>query len=369
MKVLQVSKFYPPVHGGIEQVAFDISEGITKDEVKPVDVLCVDPFGRREGDEKFKYKVYRQKLLVQLFSTPLSLSFITRWRSIRNQYDVIHVHLPNPLAVLALFLFPPKGKIILHWHSDIVKQKKLLMFFYPLQKWILDRCEKIIVTSPIYGQSSPTLQHYQNKITCIPIGVDTQCMPLNEKLEHDIRERYKNKKIVFSLGRLVYYKGMEYLIDAARALPQDYVILIGGTGPLIDTLKDKVTKENLSSKVILLGSINYSDLASYYKACDVFCLPSIHESEAFGVVQLEAMSFSKPLVSTSIPRSGVAWVNQHNETGIVVKPNDAQALAKGIVTVIERHQEYSEGAKARFDTMFTKELMVKNIINLYSTLK
>ncbi|MBB1201477.1 glycosyltransferase [Enterobacteriaceae bacterium 89] len=369
MKVLQVSKFYPPIHGGIEQVAFDISEGIAKSSEQAVDVLCVDPIGERKDDGKLCYKVYRQKLFAQLFSTPLSLSLITKWRAIRNQYDVIHVHLPNPLAVLALFLFPPKGKVVLHWHSDIVKQKKLLLLFAPLQKWILDRSTAIIVTSPVYGESSPTLQPYQDKIVCIPIGVDTRVMPLNEELVASIRHRYENKKIVFSLGRLVYYKGMEYLIEAAKTLPDDYIVLIGGTGPLIDSLKQKVINNGLSDKVILLGSIHYSDLASYYKACDVFCLPSIHESEAFGVVQLEAMSFSRPLVSTNIPRSGVAWVNQHNETGIVVEPNDANALAKGIVSVVDGGEIYSKGAKARFDTMFTKELMVKNIINLYSNLK
>lgn len=369
MKVLQVSKFYPPVHGGIEQVAFDISEGVAKSNDQAIDVLCVDPIGERESDGKFHYKVYRQKLFTQLFSTPLSFSLVTKWRAIRNNYDVIHVHLPNPLAVLALFLFPPMGKIVLHWHSDIVKQKKLLMLFAPLQKWILDKCTRIIVTSPVYGQSSPSLQPYQDKIVCIPIGVDTHVMPLNEELEKRIKQRYENKKIVFSLGRLVYYKGMEYLIDAAKVLPEDYVVLIGGTGPLIESLKQKVVDNGLSEKVILLGSINYSDLASYYKACDIFCLPSIHESEAFGVVQLEAMSFSRPLVSTNIPRSGVAWVNQHNETGIVVEPHDAKALAKGIVSVITGSDVYSKGAKARFDTMFTKELMVKNIINLYLSLK
>lgn len=369
MKVLQFSKFYPPVHGGIEQVAFDISEGIAKSNGQQVDVLCVDPVGKRKDDEKHHYSIFREKIFAQLFSTPLSISLIFKWRKIRNSYDVIHVHLPNPLAVLALFLFPPKGKIVLHWHSDIVKQKKLLMFFSPLQKWILERSSHIIVTSPIYGQSSATLQPYQNKIVCIPIGVDTHIMPLNEDLEQKIRSQYHDKKIVFSLGRLVYYKGMEYLIEAAKELPDDYVVLIGGTGPLIDSLKQKVSENKLSEKVILLGSINYSDLASYYKACDVFCLPSIHESEAFGVVQLEAMSFSKPLVSTNIPRSGVAWVNQHNETGIVVEPNDAKALANGIISVLNKSDVYSKGAKARFDTMFTKELMVQNIINLYSSLK
>ncbi|MDV2140620.1 glycosyltransferase [Citrobacter amalonaticus] len=331
MKVLQISKFYPPVHGGIEQVAFDISEGIAKEIKQSVDVLCVDPIGKRPDDFTRKYKIFRQKLLFILFSTPFSFSFINKWRRLRYKYDIVHVHLPNPLAVLSLFLFQPKGKIILHWHSDIVKQKKLLVLFYPFQRWILKKSASIIVTSPIYGRCSPALQNYQNKIKCIPIGVNTDDMPINLLMEKIIKDTYQGKKIVFTLGRLVYYKGINYLIDASKLLPDNYVVLIGGAGPLYDGLKKQIADNNLSEKVILLGSIKYEDLSAYYKCCDIFCLPSVHESEAFGVVQLEAMSFSKPLISTAIPGSGVSWVNQNMKSGIVVPPAILRLLLKGFL--------------------------------------
>ncbi|WP_251984260.1 glycosyltransferase [Escherichia coli] len=238
MKVLQVSKFYPPVHGGIEQVAFDISEGMFEEHIQAVDILCVDPLGPRIDDRNYKYRVFRQKTFIVLFSTPISISFINKWRKIKDNYDIIHVHLPNPLAVLAIYLFPPKGKIVLHWHSDIVKQKKLFRLFLPLQRWILDRCTYIIVTSPVYGQSSPSLQQYQNKLICIPIGVDTSVMPVDLQEEKLIKSKYKDKKIIFSLGRLVYYKGMDILIDSAKYLPDDYIILIGGGGRIIKKIKE-----------------------------------------------------------------------------------------------------------------------------------
>ncbi|EEX2836892.1 glycosyltransferase [Escherichia albertii] len=369
MKVLQVSKFYPPVHGGIEQVAFDISEGILEKHMQVVDVLCVDPLGPRIDDSNYKYRVFRQKTFFTLFSTPVSISFVNKWREIKNNYDIIHVHLPNPLAVLAMYLFPPKGKIVLHWHSDIVKQKKLFRLFLPLQKWILNRCNYIIVTSPVYGQSSPSLQQYQDKLICIPIGVDTSVMPVDLQLEDFIKRKYRNKKIIFSLGRLVYYKGMDFLIGAAKYLPDNYIILIGGDGALLKVLRKQVCDNNLSHKVIFLGSIDYKHLASYYKCCDVFCLPSIHESEAFGVVQLEAMSFSKPLVSTNIPRSGVAWVNENGKSGVVVEPRSSLALAEGIIKTIANSETFSKGAKDRFDMLFTKKLMVDNVFKLYLSIK
>ncbi|HCB1652139.1 TPA: glycosyltransferase [Citrobacter farmeri] len=369
MKVLQISKFYPPVHGGIEQVAFDISEGLAKEKNQSVDVLCVDPIGKRPSDLAKKYKIFRQKLWLVLFSTPFSFSFITKWHNLRCKYDIVHVHLPNPLAVLSLFIFPPKGKIILHWHSDIVKQKKLLILFYPFQRWILKKSSSIIVTSPIYGKCSPSLQNFQDKIRCIPIGVNTNDMPINLHMEKIIKDTYQDKKIVFTLGRLVYYKGINYLIDASKLLPDDYVVLIGGAGPLYNDLEKQIVDNNLSEKVILLDSVKYENLSSYYKCCDIFCLPSIHESEAFGVVQLEAMSFSKPLVSTDIPGSGVSWVNQHRTSGIVVAPCNPEALAKGILEVMDNNEKYSRGSKERFEAFFTKDLMVNHVSDLYLSLK
>lgn len=367
MKVLQVCKFFPPVFGGIEQVAYDISDGFFSVYSRAVDVLCVNNKSQTV-EEKNDYNIYRCGILGVLFSTPISFSFINKWRKIRNEYDVIHLHLPNPLAVLSLFLFPTKSKVVIHWHSDIVKQKKLLLLFKPLQTWILNHAASVIVTSPVYGEKSPALQAYQQKLTCIPIGIAENKMPENILIENELKQQFEGKKVVFSLGRLVYYKGFEFLIRAAKELPEDVVILIGGEGELYEQLTTLIKELELTDRVTLLGGIPYDRLSSYYKLCDLFCLPSIHESEAFGVVQLEAMSFKKPIVSTDIENSGVPWVNQNGFSGVVVEPGNAKSLAIGILSALKDVDALSENAYLRFQENFTKDKMIHSINHLYSEL-
>lgn len=132
-------------------------------------------------------------------------------------------------------------------------------------------------------------------------------MEFREKLALD----YKNKKVVFSLGRLIYYKGFEYLIDAVKYLDEDTVILIGGIGALKEKLQKQIEDNNFQDRVKLIGKVPAAELAEYYTRADVFCLPSIERSEAFGIVLLEAMAFGCPLISTSMG-SGTSWVNIHD---------------------------------------------------------
>lgn len=168
-------------------------------------------------------------------ATMLSPAMIFRLRKIRKEYDIIHIHHPDPMACLALFLSGYKGPVVLHWHSDILKQKMLLRLYTPLQNWLLRRAKVIVGTTPVYVKESPFLENIQRKVTSIPIGID-EMKPIPERVAQ-IKERYAGKKIIFSLGRLVEYKGYEYLIQAARRLTDDYVILIGGRGPLQEYLQ------------------------------------------------------------------------------------------------------------------------------------
>ena len=194
---------------------------------------------------------------------------------------------------------------------------------------------------------------------------------VNENLLLKIKDKYKGKKIVFSLGRLAYYKGFEYLINAAQYLDDDIVILIGGSGQLRNKLQNIIQSNNLSKNVELLGRVEDADLGSYYQACDVFCLPSIVKSEAFGVVQIEAMNFGKPIVATKIEGSGVDWVNHDGVSGINVKIKDSIELAKAIKQILDYDKEYfkySNGAKSRFKQLFLRDKMVDSIIELYKSL-
>ena len=272
------------------------------------------------------------------------------------------------MANLAVFLTRPKAKIILHWHSDIIRQKKLLKLYAPLQTWLLKKADKIVITTPTYVEGSSTLKKYKDKITCIPIGIDNKELTVNETKLNELKKEYKGKKIVFYLGRLVYYKGIEYLIEASKSLPDDTIILIAGIGELKDKLQKQIHSYNLEDKVKLLGKIPFEELGAYYQLCDIFCLPSTERSEAFGVVQIEAMAFGKPVISTSIKGSGVDWVNLNNVSGIIVPPKDANKLAEAIIELLtdeKKYQQLSIGAKKRYEEEFTKEKMVEKFRNLY----
>lgn len=366
MKILQIGKFYP-ICGGVEKVMYDITVGLSQRQIY-CDMLCASAENHPPGN--LLLNQFARILCVpswkKVASTMLSPAMVYRLRKIRKEYDIIHIHHPDPMACLALFLSGYKGPVVLHWHSDILKQKRLLKLYAPLQNWLMRRAEVIVGTTPVYVRESPFLEDIQRKVTSIPIGVD-EMKPSSERVAQ-IRKKYAGKKIIFSLGRLVEYKGYEYLIRAARRLSDEYIILIGGKGPLWEYLQALIDELGVADKVKLLGFIEDRELPDYFGACDLFCLSSIWKTEAFGIVQIEAMSCGKPVIAMNIPESGVNWVNMDRFSGLNVKPEDADALAEAITVVLTDkalYEKLSQGARKRYETMFTKELMTELCLNLY----
>lgn len=364
-KVLELGKFFP-IKGGVEKVMYDIFTGIT-DARFSCDMMCAtrdtrQPFASVVGEGS----LYCCPAVAEMASTMISPSMVQElWKRCRD-YDIIHVHHPDPMAALALRLSGYRGKVVLHWHSDIRKPGWMMQAYLPLQTWLINRADVIVGTSPVYLASSPYLKDVQSKTICIPIGIDP-IRPQREKVEA-IRQKYKGRKIVFSLGRLVHYKGFRYLINAARHLSNDYLVLIGGAGLLKDELETQIKTNHLEDKVKLIGRVADADLPAYYGACTLFCLSSIMKTEAFGIVQIEAMSCGKPVVATQIPGSGVAWVNEQGVSGVNVQPEDAVQLAEGIRAVSENeevYKAYSLGAFKRFNELFTKGKMINSITNTY----
>ncbi len=365
LKVLQLGKFYP-IRGGVEKVAYDLMVGLSEQNVY-CDMLCAaSQGGNRIIPVNDHAKIICSHTWLKIAATMISPAMIFALKKIQKQYNIIHVHHPDPMACLALFLSGYKGKVILHWHSDIQKQKTLLKFYQPLQQWLLRRADLIVGTTPVYLSESPFLQKVQQKTICLPIGVEPM-KPAPDKAEA-IRRKYNGKKIVFSLGRLVAYKGYRFLIAAATFLKDNFVILIGGTGVLKDELQKEINELGLQKKVELLGRISDEDLPAYYEACDVFCLSSVQKTEAFGIVQIEAMSCGKPVVATNIPQSGVPWVNKNGVSGLNVTPGNAHELAKAIEDVTRNktvYQHYAIGATNRYKELFTKEKMIEKCLNIY----
>ncbi len=366
MKVLQIGKFYP-IRGGVEKVMYDLMFGLAGRHVQ-CDMLCATTDHHPAGILSFGdySRLIAMHTEIKLAATTIAPGMIAKLRQIAAQYDIIHIHHPDPMACLTLFLSGYQGKVVLHWHSDILKQKLLLKFYSMLQDWLIQRADLIVGTSPVYVQDSPFLNKMQHKIDYIPIGVD-KVTPDALKVEQ-IKEKYKNKKLIFSLGRLVKYKGYEYLIRAAQHLNEDYQIVIGGQGPLYDELRLLKKQLDVENRVELLGFLPDEELAAYYGACDVFCLSSILKTEAFAIVQIEAMSCAKPIISTRIPSSGVSWVNADGYSGLVVDVEDPMAIAQAIRTVTQNKDTYehlSAGSFNRYESLFTRDKMVNKCLDIY----
>jgi len=362
MKVLHLGKLCPPNEGGIELFTYDLLEYLNSKGIK-ADLLC---FGDRIEENTYKgFKYFSCKKNIKINSAPLSLDFIVKFNTLVKNYDLIHIHSPNPLAeILSIF---SKKPIIVHWHSDIVKQKMSYLFYKPFQQILLKKSYRIICTSPQYLKTSNQLKNFREKVVIIPSGLKVKRLEntKEDKKIKQILEKLRGKKIILSIGRLVEYKGFEYLIKAGKYLDNDKVILIAGGGKLYDSLQKEIKKLNLEGKVFLLGRVD--NISYLLKNCNIFCLPSISRNEAFGLVLIEALYFGKPLITTDVKGSGMNYINRDGETGLVVPPKNPKALAEAIEKILsdnKLYQMFSKNALNRFKE-FEISKIGNEIIKLY----
>ena len=368
MKVLHIGKFYP-VYGGVEKVMYDFCDGLSKRGIRS-DFLGVNADATTTNIVQVNdfFTVYAMSYIKKVASTYLSTSMISQLKKIKDQYDIIHIHHPDPMACLALYLSGYKGKVICHWHSDIVRQKTILKFYKPLQTWMLKRSIFIVGTSPIYLEYSPYIQPFKEKLRLLPIGIPPVDKTIQKNTVEKINALAKGRKIVYSLGRLIYYKGYQYLIEAAQYMNEDICVIIGGKGPLKEEFEQTIKRLGLEDKVFLMGRIEDEDMSAFFSSCDLFCLPSTERSEAFGIVQVEAMAYGKPLVATRIEGSGVSWVNEENVSGLNVEIENAKDLAEKINKILgdkELTKKLGDGALQRYQNLFTQEKMVDDILPIY----
>ena len=366
-KVLQIGKFYP-ILGGVEKVMWDVTTSLNRAGVH-CDMLCAK-FPKDAVSEEDAASIDGHlvtcRTLAECAGTMIAPSMVTWLRKHCKEYEIIHIHHPDPMAALALRLSGYKGNVVLHWHSDIISQKVGLAFYLPLQRWLIRRASAVIGTTPVYLEESPYLSDCTAPKIPVPIGITP--VHFDSARAAEIRDRYKGRHIVLSVGRLVPYKGYDTLIRAASLLSEDYEFVISGTGPLSDSLSAQAQSLGVSDRVHFLGRLDDDDLHTYMAACDVFALTSSMKTEAFGIVQIEAFSLGKPVVSTRIPGSGVSWVNSDGVSGLTVPVNDADAVATAIRKICEDgalRSALGQGAAARFAEMFDIEIMKNKIINVY----
>jgi glycosyltransferase involved in cell wall biosynthesis len=289
----------------------------------------------------------------------------------------VHLHLPNPLAHIASLLLPKSVKRVITWHSDIIKQKRLLSIYLPFLRRFVSSVDAVIAATSAHFTSSTQIpvDYPASKRHVIPYGRDFTDLALTsattqlcESLKVRAKETSASGHIIFALGRHVYYKGFDVLIAAMQCI--DAQLIIGGDGPLKAELQQQAERLGVAHKVTFTGSIEEAELAAYFNACDVFCLPSVEQSEAFGLVQLEAMACGKPVVCTQL-NNGVNVVNQAGVTGLAVPVRDAAALAEALNTLLNDdalRSKLGQQAKAHAISGYSLTAMSNSHVALYTSL-
>ena len=368
MRLLQISNYYYPHIGGIEQVAQDVSNNVYCERK----VFCFNSGKNSVIDTVDGVEVVRAGCFAKIASQSLSFCYGKLLKKTFRDFkpDVVIFHYPNPFAahyLLKILKKHPDCKLILYWHLDIVKQKFLKRFFKIQNLKLLGRAEKIVATSPDYIEGSEYLSAFKHKCVVVPNCISDYSLKLNESVLSEtkkIRSENNGAIICFAIGRHVPYKGMEYLVKASKFLSDNYKIFIGGEGPLTDKLKSIADGDG---KVTFLGKMSEEQKIAYYNACDIFCFPSITKNEAFGIALAEAMSFGKPAVTFTIKGSGVNYVSLDKVTGIEVPNGNSEKFAEAIRRLGEDKElvaKYGAASKKRVEENFTFEKFKENINEL-----
>jgi rhamnosyl/mannosyltransferase len=366
MKVLHLGKFYPPVKGGMETILELICDRTSR-EVQNKVLVANNRWVTRE-ERRGDVDVVRMAAIAKIGAVAVCPTM--PFRLAREAADLIVIHEPNPMALLAYFLARPAGTLIVWFHSEVIRPSwRYWLFYRPFLRFALSRASRIVVASPTLAASAPQLEEWRSKCVVIPYGVHAARVPPSDgvaRRAEAIRKEHKGPIVLF-VGRLVAYKGVDVLLDAMRESPA--VALIVGEGPQRASLQHKAAALGIANQVAFLGEVDDDELAALYHACDVFVLPSVTRQEAFGVVQIEAMTYGKPVISTDLG-TGVAWVNQHAVTGLVVPPADPSALRDAINTLLADPfigDAMGAGGARRARKVFNVERMTELTLHLYRT--
>jgi glycosyltransferase involved in cell wall biosynthesis len=353
LRVLQLGKYFHPDAGGVETVTLDIAKGLLANGIR-ADVLCFSK-SAVEMPPPVPITVYRSPSIMQIAGKSVSLEYVRQVLALHQHYDVGLIHLPNPLAMIAVNLFWRKP-IVLLWHADIVGFPKARALLQYQERSLIRRAARIISPTPAHVGGSYLAADMKPKAVNGPYPFDADRLYQATgpgAVADEVRRFICGRRMILAVGRLVPYKGFDVLIRAASLLDPQAAVCIVGEGPLDSELRRMISEAGLSNRVILAGRADDSALKRLFESAHVVTMPSVTRAEMYGMTQVEAMSFGCPVVSTSIPDSGVSWVNQHGVTGLIVEPADHDALAAALNQIVRDdvlHDRLAAGARSVFAT-------------------
>jgi rhamnosyl/mannosyltransferase len=367
LRICHLGKYYPPASGGIETHLQTLARAQAA-LGHEVEVLCMrhtpEPtVTERDGPvavTRFRPVLSAKKLEV----SPALLAALRRVNA-----DVLHMQVPNPTMLLAVALARPRPPLVVTYQSDVVRQRVLGALFHPVEWWVYRRVRRVLPTSPPYAEGSAFLRRYRDRVHVLPMGLDLDpyLNPTPEDRDEAARLRAAHPgPLWLACSRLIYYKGLH---NALRALPRvPGTLLVVGDGPDRPALQEEARRQGVAGRVVFVGDLPCRRIVPYYHAATAFWFPSNYKSEAFGLVQVEAMASGCPVLNTAIAGSGVPWVSRDGESGLTVPVDDPEALARAARRLLDEpglRGRLAEGGRARARRDFDHGVMAQRSLTVY----
>lgn len=367
MRIVHLYKdYHPPVRGGIEQTVERMARwhaGRGHD----VTVLCSAHGRPRTTDDRVEgVRVVRVAEWARIASAPMCPT-MPSWVP-RLEADIWHLHFPNPTGEVSWLLRRPAGRMVITYHSDIVRQRAAMLIYAPIVRALLERADVIMPTSPRYVTRSPFLARQASRCLVVPLGVDLGPFEGMAAVADDaarLRAGWEGPVTLF-VGRLRYYKGLHVLVEAMRHVPGTLVLV--GRGPCERSLREQVAAAGLERRVHFAGDVDDRALLAHMAAADVGVLPSTHPSEALGIALIEMMACGLPVISTELG-TGTTFVNLADVTGLVVPPSDPAALGRALRRLLadpDLKARLGAAGRQRAREVFSIEAMMRGVEIAYA---
>lgn len=331
-------------HGGTEIAAYHLAVEMAKKD-NNVDIFTTSIDSKNSFELSQNMNIHRYGTNFRIASANVALNLV--FKPLKYDLDIVHAHSPIPYSDLPALLYAKRKKVpfLLTYQYDgqetggsFIRNAGVSVYNKYLLNRVLDYADVIIATTKAYAEKSKFLKGYNDKITLIPNGINIDEFKINYSKE-ECRNKLglsSDKGIILFLGSLVPYKGPDILLNAFSRVKKeidDVELVFAGRGGMQEYLEKLAEKLNIEKNVKFAGFVHEDLKPLYYKAADIFCLPSTNMGESFGIVNLEAMACGIPIISSKL--GGIPDIVKDMENGVLTKPGDPESLADALIFLLE----------------------------------
>ena len=378
-RICLVTHFFPPHMGGIEKVSYEQSKRLAESGYE-IDVLTSKIEGQNRNPEKgIRVFPYSSLKIAERFGVPypiLTVGAFKQFSDLIRKCDIVHAHGHVYMSSCLAGKLAKKYKkpFIVTQHNTWIDYKSGLNVLENVNdeligKTVLKDADRTLTVSKETLKYVLRLGADKETTSVMYNGVDTNCFCSIQKNESRKKlDLPEDRKIVFSVRRLVYKNGIDTLIDSAKLAAKDYpdiLFVVAGKGPSKGLIEDRIKELGIEKNIKLTGFVLDELLPVYYNAADYFILPSA-SGEGLPLVLFEAMSCGLPVIATTV--GGTPEIVDNMKNGVLVPPRDPEAMAQALADLLENDKltaTIGEKATKKIRESFSWEENVRQLKAVY----